>query len=163
MITNRQKEILKFIVEEYVKTVKPVSSSIICKHLNCSSATVRNEMVFLEELGYLEKNHFASGRQPSEEGYKFYVENLMTPKDLTGEDMLKLQTIFHNQSLQLGDVIEKSIELIAELTNYTSVVLGKSSSSNKLKKVEVIPLENSKILTMLITDKGYVEYKNLYL
>ena len=98
----------------------------------------------LEDLGYLEKNHFASGRQPSEEGYKYYVENLMTPKDLTGEDMLKLQTIFHNQSLQLGDVIEKSLELIAELTNYTSVVLGKSSSSNKLKKVEVVPLDNYK-------------------
>ena len=163
MITKRQKEILKFIVEEYVKTVKPVSSNTICKHLNCSSATVRNEMVILEDLGYLEKNHFASGRQPSEEGYKYYVENLMTPKDITGEDMLKLQTIFHNQSLQLGDVIEKSIELIAELTNYTSVVLGKSSSSNRLKKVEVMPLEISKILTMLITDKGYVEYKNLYL
>ena len=72
----------KFIVEEYVKTVKPVSSSIICKELNCSSATVRNEMVLLEDFGYLEKNHFASGRQPSEEGYKYYVENLMTPKDL---------------------------------------------------------------------------------
>ena len=163
MITNRQKEILKFIVEEYVKSVKPVSSNVICKHLNCSSATVRNEMVVLEELGYLEKNHFASGRQPSEEGYKYYVENLMTPKDLTGEDMLKLQTIFRNQSLQLGDVIEKSIELISKITNYTSVVLGKTSINNKLKKVEVVPLDNYKILTMLITDKGYVEYKNLYL
>ena len=163
MITNRQKEILKFIVEEYVKTVKPVSSNMICQRLNCSSATVRNEMVILEDLGYLEKNHFASGRQPSEEGYKYYVENLMTPKDLTGEDMLKLQTIFHNQSLELSDIISKSLELIAEITNYTSVVLGKSSDTNKLKKVEVIPLENYKILVMLITDKGYVEHKNLYL
>ena len=163
MITNRQKEILKFIVEEYVKTVKPVSSSAICKSLNCSSATIRNEMVILEELGYLEKNHFASGRQPSEEGYRYYVENLMTPKDITDEDMLKLQTIFHNQSLVLSDAIEKSLELIAEITNYTSIVLGKTSSENKLKKVEVISLENYKVLVMLITDKGYVEYKNLYL
>ena len=163
MITNRQKEILKFIVEEYVKTVKPVSSSTICKSLNCSSATIRNEMVILEELGYLEKNHFASGRQPSEEGYRYYVENLMTPKDITSEDMLKLQTIFHNQSLVLSDAIEKSLELIAEITNYTSIVLGKTSSENKLKKVEVISLENYKVLVMLITDKGYVEYKNLYL
>lgn len=163
MITNRQKEILKFIVEEYVKTVKPVSSSAICKSLNCSSATIRNEMVILEELGYLEKNHFASGRQPSEEGYRYYVENLMTPKDITGEDMLKLQTIFHNQSLVLSDAIEKSLELIAEITNYTSIVLGKTSSENKLKKVEVISLEDYKVLVMLITDKGYVEYKNLYL
>jgi len=163
LITNRQKEILKFIVEEYVKTVKPVSSSAICKNLNCSSATIRNEMVVLEELGYLEKNHFASGRQPSEEGYKYYVESLMTPKDITGEDMLKLQTIFHNQSLVLSDAIEKSLELVAEITNYTSVVLGKTSSENKLKKVEVISLDEYKILVMLITDKGYVEYKNLYL
>ena len=163
MITNRQKEILKFIVEEYVKTVKPVSSSAICKNLNCSSATIRNEMVVLEELGYLEKNHFASGRQPSEKGYKYYVESLMTPKDITGEDMLKLQTIFHNQSLVLSDAIEKSLELVAEITNYTSVVLGKTSSENKLKKVEVISLDEYKILVMLITDKGYVEYKNLYL
>ena len=163
MITNRQKNILKFIVEEYVKTVKPVSSNAICKKLNCSSATIRNEMVILEELGYLEKNHYASGRQPSESGYRYYVENLMTPKDLTGEDMLKLQTIFHNNSLVLSDAIEKSLELVAEITNYTSVVLGKTSDENKLKKVEVISLEQYKVLTMLITDKGYVEYKNLYL
>ena len=163
MITNRQKDILKFIVEEYVKTVKPVSSNVICEHLNCSSATIRNEMVILEELGFLEKNHYASGRQPSEAGYKYYVENLMTPKDLTGEDMLKLQTIFHNQTLVLSDAIEKSLQLITELTNYTSVVLGKTSSENRLKKVEVISLEEYKVLTMLITDKGYVEYKNLYL
>lgn len=163
MITQRQNKILKFIVEEYVKTVKPVSSNVICKKLKCSSATIRNEMVLLEELGYLEKNHYAAGRQPSEEGYRYYVENLMTPKDLTGEDMLKLQTIFHNQSLVLSDAIEKSLELVAEITNYTSVVLGKTSSENKLKKVEVISLDEGKILTMLITDKGYVEYKNLYL
>ena len=163
MITDRQKDILKFIVEEYVKTVKPVSSKEICKSLNCSSATIRNEMVILEEKGYLEKNHYASGRQPSETGYKYYVENIMKPKEITGEDMLKLQTIFHNQSIVLSDAIEKSLELVAEITNYTSVVLGKSSSDNKLKKVEVISLDNDKILTMLITDKGYVEYKNLYL
>ncbi len=163
MITERQKNILRFIVEEYVKTVKPVSSNEICKSLNCSSATIRNEMVILEELGYLEKNHFASGRQPSEAGYKYYVENLMASKDITDEDMSKLQTIFHNKSLVLSDAIEKSIALIAEITNYTSVVLGKSSSENKLKKVEVLSLEEDKVLVMLITDKGYVEYKNLYL
>ncbi len=163
MITKRQKDILKFIVEEYVKTVKPVPSNDICQKLNCSSATIRNEMVILEEAGYLEKSHFASGRMPSEKGYKYYVDELMTPKDLNGEDMLKLQTIFHNQSLVLGDAIEKSLEIISELTNYTTVVLGKSSSENRLKKVEVVNLEDNKILTMLITDKGYVEYKNMYL
>lgn len=163
MLTERQKEILKIIVEEYIKTAKPISSSNICKSIDCSSATVRNEMVRLEEMGFLEKDHFASGRTPSEEGYKYYVDNLMQPKDMTGEDMLKLQTIFRNNSLALSDTIRKSIEIVSEITNYTSVVLGASARDNKLKKVEVIPLENNKILTMVITDKGVVEHKNLYL
>lgn len=148
-------------MEEYIKSARPVSSNSICNFLNCSSATIRNEMVILEDLGYLEKNHFASGRTPSELGYRYYVENLMKPKDLTGEDMLKLQTIFSNNSLELSDAIKKSIELISELTNYTAVVLGNSSKDNRLKKVEVIPLEQGKVVMMLITDKGHVEYKNM--
>ena len=163
MITDRQKDILREIVEEYIKTAKPVSSNHICKKLDCSSATIRNEMVILEELKYLEKNHFASGRVPSELGYKYYVENLMKPKDMSGEDMLKLQTIFRNNSLDLSDSIKKSIELISDVTNYTSIVLGKSSKDNKLKKVEVVPLSENNILTIVITDKGHVEHKNLFL
>ena len=163
MISEREKEILKAIVEEYIKTAKPVSSSQICEIVNCSSATVRNEMVYLSDLGYLEKNHFASGRVPSELGYKFYVDNLMKPKDMTGEDMLKLQTIFNNQSLALSDTIKKSIEIVAEITNYTSIVLGTNAKVNKLKQVEIVPLEENKILTLVITDKGVVEHKNLYL
>ena len=163
MITNRQKEILKVIVEEYIKTAKPVSSNHICKKLKCSSATIRNEMVRLEELNLLEKNHFASGRIPSEDGYKYYVENLMTPKNMTGEDMLKLQTIFRNNSLDLNDTIKKSIEIISEITNYTAVVLGATSKTNRLKKVEVVPLDENKILSIVITDKGVVQHKILFL
>lgn len=163
MLSQRQKEILKYIVEEYIKTAKPVSSNKICKELNCSSATIRNEMVILEDYQLLEKNHFASGRQPSEEGYRYYVDNLMQPKDMTGEDMLKLQTIFHNNSLDLNDTIKRSIEIVSEITNYTTLVLGNNAKDNRLKKVEIIPLENNKVLTMVITDKGFVEHKNLSL
>ena len=163
MITDRQKEMLKIIAEEYIKTAKPVSSNHICKKLKCSSATIRNEMAKLEELHLLEKNHFASGRIPSEEGYKYYVDHLMKPKNMTGEDMLKLQTIFYNHSLDLNDTIKKSIEIVNEITNYTAVVLGNSSKENRLKKVEIVPLEDNKILSIVITDKGIVQHKILYL
>ena len=163
LITNRQKEILKEIVEEYIKSAKPVSSNHICKKLKCSSATIRNEMVRLEELHYLEKNHFASGRIPSEEGYKYYVDNLMAPKNMTGEDMLKLQTIFKNNSLDLNDTIKKSIEIVSEITNYTAIVLGSSSRENRLKKVEVVPLEDNRVLSIVITDRGIVQHKILSL
>lgn len=163
MLTNRQREMLRLIVEEYIKTAKPVSSSRICQKLKCSSATIRNEMARLEELHLLEKNHFASGRIPSEQGYKYYVNNLMKPKNMTGEDMLKLETIFHNHALDLNDTIRRSIEIVSEITSYTAVVLGSASRENCLKKVEVVPLEDDKILSIVITDKGIVQHKALYL
>ena len=160
---ERQKELLKEIVESYVKYVKPVGSKSLCKHLKCSSATVRNEMVVLEKLGLLQKNHISSGRIPSEKGYKYYVENLMKPKELTGEEMLKLQTIFHNNELEISDTITKCMAIISEITNYTSVVLGKSSENNNLKQVSIIPLDDNKIIALVCTDKGIVENKQFIL
>ena len=96
-MNERQSKILKKIVESYIKTAKPVGSKSLCKKLKCSSATIRNEMAHLEEMGLLEKNHISSGRIPSEEGYKYYVTNLMKPKELSDKDAMKLQTIFHTQ------------------------------------------------------------------
>ncbi|MGI6329762.1 MAG: heat-inducible transcriptional repressor HrcA [Bacilli bacterium] len=163
MITKRQKEILKIIVDEYIKTARPVGSKSICEKVDCSSATIRNEMSELEKIGYLEKTHTSSGRVPSEEGYRYYVDNLMEPKKMTGEDMLKLQTIFQNTSLELSDVISKSVQIISEMTSYTSVVLGEASFDNKLKKVEVVPLDENNLIAIVITDKGYVEHKNMFI
>jgi heat-inducible transcriptional repressor len=163
MITKRQRELLKLIVEEYIKTIKPVSSKSLCETLNCSSATVRSEMSELEDLGLLEKTHTSSGRIPSEKGYRYYVDNIMKPKELTGDDMLKLQTIFHNKSLVLNDAIKKSMEIVAELTNYTSVVLGNSSKDNCVTKVEVVPLNEHNLIAIIVTDSGHVEHKNLFL
>lgn len=154
---ERQKKLLKEIVESYIKTVKPVGSKSLCEKLKCSSATIRNEMSELEDMGLLEKNHVSSGRVPSEEGYRYYVENLMKPKELTGEDVLKLQTIFRNNDLQLSDAINKCVEIISEITNYTSVVLGKKSHVNTLQHVSIIPIKDDKIVALVCTDHGSVQ------
>ena len=77
MLTEREEKILTLIVEEYIKLTKPVSSNLICKRLKCSSATVRSEMKALEDIGLLEKTHTSSGRVPSEEGYRYYVDELL--------------------------------------------------------------------------------------
>ncbi len=163
MIGSRQKELLKTIVEEYVKTARPVGSKALCKKFKCSSATIRNDMAMLEELNYLEKTHISSGRIPSEEGYRYYVDNLMEPKKISGEDMLKLQTIFNNKELELNDAISKSLEIISDITNYTSVILGKEASDNLLQKVEVIPVSGRQLVALLITNTGHVENKNIRL
>ncbi len=160
---ERKNKLLKAIVESYIQTVKPIGSKSLCKKFNCSSATIRNEMAELERIGFIEKNHISSGRIPSESGYKYYVENLMKPKELTGEDVLKLQTIFKNNELELSDTINKTVEIISELTNYTSIILGKSSSENTLKQVSVIPISNNKIVALVCTNKGIVENKQFLL
>ena len=160
---ERQNRLLKAIVESYIKTVKPIGSKSLCKKFNCSSATIRNEMAVLENLGLIEKNHISSGRIPSEAGYKYYVEHLMKPKELTGEDVLKLQTIFKNNELELSDTINKTVEIISELTHYTSIVLGKSSNENTLKQVNIIPISDHKIVAVVCTDKGIVENKQFML
>ena len=156
---ERQEKLLKEIVESYIKNVRPVGSKALCKKFNLSSATIRNEMAALEKLGLLEKNHISSGRIPSEKGYKYYVDKLMKPRELNGEEMLKLQTIFQNSQLQVSDAINKCMEIIADITNYTSVVLGKNSSENTLQQVNLIPLENNQVIALVCTNKGIVENK----
>ena len=163
MLSARQKELLKLIVEDYIKTARPISSNSLCKILNCSSATIRNEMALLEEIGLIEKTHISSGRIPSEKGYRYYVDNIMKPKELTGEDVLKLQQVFQNKSLVLTDAISKSMEIISEITNYTAVILGSTSADNRLTKVEVVPISDNQLVAIVITDKGHVQHKNIML
>ena len=158
-MNERQSKLLKEIVESYIKTAKPVGSKSLCKKLKCSSATIRNEMAYLEDLGYLEKNHISSGRIPSEAGYKYYVVNLMKPKELSSSDATKLQTIFRNQELSLSDSISATVEIISEISNYTSIILGKSSKENTLQQVSIIPLQNQRIVALVCTDQGVVQNK----
>ncbi len=161
MLTERQEKILKLIVTEYIKLAKPVGSNLICDELKCSSATVRNEMAELEELELLEKTHTSSGRIPSEKGYRYYVDHLMRPKELNGEDMLKLQIIFNNQQLELSDCLSESLKLISDMTNYTSIVLGETSHENKLKEINVVPIDTENLVVIVITDQGHVENKKI--
>ncbi|MCI5701221.1 MAG: heat-inducible transcriptional repressor HrcA [Erysipelotrichaceae bacterium] len=161
MLTKRQEDILKLIVMEYIKLAKPVGSKLICDRLNCSSATVRNEMAELENFGLLEKTHTSSGRVPSEKGYRYYVDNLMELKELNGEDVFKLQTIFNNSQLELNDVLNKSLELISDMTSYTSIVLDAKSHENKLKEISVVPINQDVVIVIVVTDKGYVEHKDI--
>lgn len=161
MLNFRQTELLKLIVEDYIKSAKPVSSKALCDLLDCSSATIRNEMGILEEYGLIEKTHISSGRIPSEKGYRYYVDNIMQPKELTGDDMLKLETLVNNNSLYLADYITRSMEIISEMTNLTAIVLGKSSKENLVNKVEVVPIDNHNLIGIVVTDKGHVEHRNI--
>ena len=161
MLTSRKNKILKLIVEEYIHLAKPVSSNLICKRLKCSSATVRAEMKDLEDAGLIQKTHTSSGRIPSEKGYRYYVDNLMESKKMNPSDMNKLAIIFQNQSLNLSDTLSRSLQVVSDITNYATVVLGSSSHDNLLKQVEVVPIDDENFIVIVVTDKGHVEHKTI--
>ena len=157
---NRKEKILKLIVEHFIKSAEPVGSlTLINKyHLSYSSATIRNEMADLENLGYLEKTHTSSGRVPSAKGYRYYVDYL---RDDNLDKNLKNQisTVFGSKGLRLEDLIKHSCEIISQMTNLVSVVLGPDSETEKMKNIQIVPLNSSSAVAIFVTDHGYVEHK----
>lgn len=159
MELTRKDKILKLIVEDFIKTAQPVGSNyLIDKYkLNLSSATIRNEMNQLEKEGLLEKTHTSSGRVPSTKGYKYYIDHLKTSKI---DEKIKNQiTDIFDTSSSVEEIMSKSCEILSHMTNLASAVLGPGADEEKLVSVQLVPINNSAVTAIFITDKGYVENK----
>lgn len=163
MITERQKLVLIGIVEEYVKTNEPVGSLVLSKRpeLNFSTATLRNDMAELEELGYLEKMHTSSGRVPSEKGYRLYVEEIMRRNETTNDDFPMFDEIFERPNISLEQALYESMDMVSQLTNYASIALGKTAYTSRIKKLEFISLKGNQAVILMVTDHGHVESKKI--
>jgi heat-inducible transcriptional repressor len=163
MISSRQKLILKAIIEAYVKDAQPVGSKLLTQmpYLNFSSATLRYDMAQLEELGYLEKTHTSSGRVPSEKGYRYYVEHLVTRDNDVIESFPLIDEIFIKHKLGREQAIEEAIHLLSELTNYTALAVGPSGQLNMIKKIDFIPLAESEAVILIVTDQGHVQHQTI--
>ena len=157
---TRRDQILKLIVEHFVKTAQPVASKTLIEEygLSCSSATIRTEMNALEKDGLLEKTHPSSGRVPSSEGYRYYVERL---RDDRVDTRVKnaLQSVLDQRIQSVEEVIQRSCEILSSMTNLASVVLGPKASEEKLISLQVIPLSPTTATAVFVTDQGYVENK----
>lgn len=164
MKLERKEEILKAIVEEFIRTAQPVGSETLLKkyQLKCSSATIRNTMAALEKEGYLEKTHVSSGRVPSSKGYQYYLEKLDNSSMMTTIDMefqREFQRILNNKSKSVEDVLSQSCEILSEMTKMATVVLGPRANDEKLVSVQLLKLSNNSAMGIFITDSGYVEKK----
>lgn len=159
MLTNRQLLILQLTVNDFIESAQPVGSRQLSKKPEApfSPATIRNEMADLEELGYLEKTHTSSGRIPSDKGYRFYVDHLLTPEKLTVEDSVQLRSIFQDRVVETEELIRNSAKIISELTNYTAVLLGPDMSMHSVKRFSIVPLDETKAVAIIVTDNGHVE------
>jgi heat-inducible transcriptional repressor len=159
MLTNRQLLILQLTVNDFIESAQPVGSRQLSKKPEApfSPATIRNDMADLEEMGYLEKPHTSSGRVPSEKGYRFYVDHLLTPEKLTLEDSMQLRSIFQDRVMETEELIRNSAKIISELTNYTSILLGPDMTMHSVKRFSIVPLDDTKAVAIIVTDNGHVE------
>ncbi|MFQ3542718.1 heat-inducible transcriptional repressor HrcA [Halobacillus rhizosphaerae] len=161
MLTERQLLILQVIIDDFILTAQPVGSRSISKKdaVTFSSATIRNEMADLEEMGFLEKTHSSSGRVPSEKGYRFYVDHLLSPLSLSNKELFTIREAFNDRMLEFERVVQKSAGILSDLTNYTSLVLGPEVFETKLKQLQIVPLNDQSAIAILVTNTGHVEHR----
>lgn len=164
-LSERKKRILKAIVDAHIVDGEPVGSKYIMQdeHLNCSSATIRNEMAELEALGYLEQPHASSGRVPSELGYRFYVDSLIESYAMTTGEINEINKLLKSKMNELDGILMAASKVAGSLTNYTSFVIKPKASEVKIKRFDVIYVDRHTLLLIMISDRGAVVTKRLTL
>lgn len=163
-LSERKKQILKAIIGDYIRTAEPIGSKSLAgrPELSYSSATIRNEMSELEELGFLEKPHTSAGRIPSPLGYRLYVDELMGAEDAAGDDDSLDHNIMQLKVKELDRLIQEAGRLISSLTDYASVAVTPHLNRTLLKHFELISVDRSTFVIVVVTDTGVVKNKMVH-
>ena len=157
---GRQLEILKAIVDEYVATEEPVGSKTLATRagLGVSPATIRNEMALLEDAGLITQPHTSAGRIPTNKGYRVFVDQLAKVKPLSSAERKAIEN-FLDGATDLDDVISRTVRLLAQVTKQVAVVQYPSLMKAKVRHIELVLLNPSRVMIVLITDAGRVEQR----
>ncbi|WP_035177137.1 heat-inducible transcriptional repressor HrcA [Lentilactobacillus farraginis] len=159
VLTDRQKDILKIIIRDYTRTGMPVGSKALASEFptHVSSATVRNDMAALESKGLITKTHFSSGRVPSMQGYRYYVDNLVQPDPLddSAEDLIK--SSFNSEFNRIDEIIQESAKVLSDLTSYMAVTFNPEPGDNlKLGGFRLVKLDDRQVMAIIVTNTGHV-------
>ncbi len=156
---ERKKKILQAIIDEYINTAEPVSSgALVHKYgLDFSSATIRNEMAELEKTGYLDKPHTSSGRIPSAQGYRFYVDELIKEDDLSLEEIKYIQSKLETRVNAIEDLTKIATNTLSEITHYTTVAIGPKTGYQNIEEVKFVLLGTRMLMAVILTDTGIVK------
>lgn len=164
MAEDRRLDVLRAIVEDYVSTKEPVGSrALVERHaLGVSPATIRNDMAALEEAGLIVQPHTSAGRVPTDKGYRLFVDRLATIKPLSSPERRAIET-FMQDAVDLDDVVDRAVRLLAQLTHQVAVVQYPSLRRTALRHVELVPVSDRHLLVVIITEHGRVEQRTLEL
>ena len=157
-LDSRKRKILQAIVEEYIDTSEPVSSGSLVKKddLNCSSATIRNEMAELERIGFLEQPHTSAGRIPSEKGYRYYVDELLREDALSRKEMELIKDMLETKINNLEDLTKIATTTLSEITHYTTVAVEPNMSNHTIIDIKFILLGSRVLMAVILTDSGII-------
>ena len=159
MLDDRKKKVLQAIVEEYINTAEPVSSNaLITKYdLECSSATIRNEMAELEKKGLLDKMHTSSGRVPSAKGYRYYVDELLKDDNISLEEVKYISKKLETKVNEIEDLTKITANTISEITHYTTVTIGPKANEQIISEIKFVLLGSRMLLAIIMTDTGMIK------
>lgn len=162
-LSERKKQILKAIVDAHIEGGEPVGSKSILQNqqLNCSSATIRNEMAELEEMGYLEQPHASAGRVPSEMGYRFYVDSLVERYNMTTGEIAQIDRLMREKIGELDQILSEASNLASTLTNYTGIAIKPRQGAVTVNKYEGIYLEPDHYILVAVASTGNVKTKHI--
>lgn len=162
---ERKRQILNSVISEYIVSAEPVGSRHIAKNLGLglSSATIRNEMADLEEMGYLEQPHTSAGRVPSDKGYRFYVNELMSDYELNMKEMEMLKSMMQLSVGQMDKVLKTAADFLSQFTNYTAFMTSPEMKQGAIKTVELVPIDVGSMLIILVTNEGVMRNKRVLL
>lgn len=157
-MSARKLQILQAIIMNYLETAEPVGSRTISRRflMDLSSATIRNEMSDLEEMGLIEQPHTSAGRIPSSKGYRLYVDELMRQNSIEDSQFDLLVSLLKSRTMQLDSLLREIGDILATLTRYTAVVSLPQLKQTRLKHVQLVPVDESSILLVLVTDGNIV-------
>lgn len=164
-LSDRKKQILKAVVEAHIAAGEPVGSKYIVQNnlLSCSSATIRNEMAELEEMGYLEQPHTSAGRVPSELGYRFYVDSLLQHYAMTSKEIEEINSVLKLKMGELDKILEVASRVASKITNYTGIAVKPRQSSVKVLKYEIVAIDARQFAIVMILSTGAIKTKRVKL
>lgn len=159
VLVDRKLRILQAIIKDFIDTAQPVGSRTIAKKydLGISSATIRNEMADLEEMGYLVQPHTSAGRIPSDIGYRVYVDNLMQLYELANKQKQIIRELMLARIIEIDDLVQQASGVLSQLTNLTSIGLSPQFKKSKLKNIKLIQIDESKVLLVLVSSSGIIK------
>ncbi len=162
-LSERKKQILKTVIEAYIETGEPVGSKYLMQKAQFpfSSATIRNEMAELEELGYLEQPHTSAGRIPSESGYRFYVDSLVEHYDLTNREITELKSALRSRQTELDNILDSAMKLASSMTNYPALAVRPHAAGLVVSRFETVPIDTFSLLLVMVMPDGSAKTKTV--